>query len=398
MVIMKKLVTYFVLSSFLILCFPTKNAFAANIAKLPLNYCIDFVKYNKNTKSIDIQGWVLSGYGIKNVLAVVNGKTYNTNSIYRPDVYNVYKQYNNKNAGFSKSIHVSNGVNAKVQVILTEKNGKITLLNLKLVEQINFENSIRSLIKNNFNNISGNYSFAFLDLDNSNVISINNKKSKSASVIKIYIMINAFQQIKKGNIKLSDKYSLSQSDKVGGSGILINEPQGKVLTIEKLIELMITKSDNTATNILIKKLGMNSINNTIKSLGCTDTNLNRLMMDTNAIAKGIENYTSVNDLCRTLKKIHNNECVNKKYDSLMLKILKNNTNDKKIPALLPSNIEVANKTGENIGVENDAGIVFTPKGSYIVCFLTSNGSSNSQVSAISQSSKKIFDIYMKYKD
>ena len=260
-----------------------------------------------------------------------------------------------------------------------------------------FQVRISSIIKNAFNNIPGNYSFAFLDLNDSNLISINNQKSISASVIKIYIMIDAFNQVKNGNIELSDKYFLSQKDKVGGSGILNNEPNGKVLNNEDLIRLMITKSDNTATNVLINRLGMKSINNSIKSLGCTDTSLNRFMMDEDAITNGIENYVSVNDLCMTFKKIYNNECVDIKYDSIMLNMLKDNTYDKKIPALLPSNIEVANKTGENIGIENDAGIVFSSKGAYIVCFLTYKGLSDSQVFAISQSSKEIFDTYINYK-
>lgn len=260
-----------------------------------------------------------------------------------------------------------------------------------------FEDNLSSIIKNNFNNINGNYSFAFLDLNDFNLISINDQKSISASVIKIYIMINAFEQVKDGNIKLYNTYYLSQEDKVGGSGILNSEANGKALTYEELIKLMITKSDNTATNVLINRLGMDSINKSIKSLGCTDTQLNRLMMDENAIANGIDNYTSVNDLCLTFKKIYANECVDEKYDSIMLEILKDNTNDKKIPALLPSNIEVANKTGENIGIENDAGIIFSSKGAYILCFMTSNGSSDSQVSAISQSSKEIFDAFINYK-
>lgn len=265
-------------------------------------------------------------------------------------------------------------------------------------KKTSFETRINSVIKNNFKNIKGNYSFAFQDLNDSTVISINNQKSISASTIKIYIMIDAFEQVKNNNFNLSDTYLLSQKDKVGGSGTLNEEPNGKVLTNEDLIKLMITKSDNTATNVLINRLGMDSINKSIKSLGCTDTSLNRLMMDQNAINNGIENYTSVNDLAMTFKKIYENKCINVKYDSIMLNILKDNDCDKKIPALLPSDIEVANKTGENTGIENDAGIVFSSKGAYIVCFMTSNGSSDSQVSAISQSSKEIFDLYMNYKN
>lgn len=126
MSIVKKLITYFVFCSLFTLCMPIKDVFAASKSKLPLKYNIDFVKYNDNKKSIDIQGWALSGAGIKNVLIVVNGKTYNTNPAYRPDVYNAYKSYNNKNSGFSKSISGVNGTNIKVEIRIIEKNGKVT--------------------------------------------------------------------------------------------------------------------------------------------------------------------------------------------------------------------------------------------------------------------------------
>lgn len=95
-------------------------------ATLPLKYCIDFVKYDNEAKTINVQGWALSGNGIKSVTAVVNGKTYTMNTTYRPDVYNAYKQYNNKNAGFNKSIPVSNGYNTMVEIRIVEKNGKVT--------------------------------------------------------------------------------------------------------------------------------------------------------------------------------------------------------------------------------------------------------------------------------
>ncbi|MHC1683745.1 MAG: hypothetical protein AB6733_12430 [Clostridiaceae bacterium] len=95
---------------------------------LPLKYCVDFVTYNEKTKSVDIQGWALSGNGIKSVVVIVNGKTYNTSIVYRPDVYNAYKQYNNKYSGFYKSVPVTNGTSAKIEIWFIEKSGKIIKL------------------------------------------------------------------------------------------------------------------------------------------------------------------------------------------------------------------------------------------------------------------------------
>ena len=156
---------------------------------------------------------------------------------------------------------------------------------------------------------------------------------------------------------------------------------------------MMIKSDNTAANILIDNLGMENINTSIKKLGCTDTELNRKMMDSNAIEKGIENYTSVNDLCLTLEKLYNKKCIDEHYDNLMLEIMNKNENHTKIPKLLPDTVSIANKSGEYTGIENDAAIVTTDKGTYVLCITTSKGGSGSQINAINNTS---LDIYNKF--
>ena len=70
-----------------------------------------------------------------------------------------------------------------------------------------------------------------------------------------------------------------------------------------------------------------------------------------------------------------------------------NENDKKISAYLPSTAEVANKSGEYFGIENDCGIIYTGQGAYLFCVLTGEGNPNEQIGAISNLSKYIFDRY-----
>lgn len=248
-----------------------------------------------------------------------------------------------------------------------------------------------------FKDIKGEYSLAFRDLNQASSLSINSEKTVAASTIKMFIMIEAFEQIKSGNLRESDTIVLQDSMKAGGSGILAKEEVGKRLTISELISLMMIKSDNTAANILIDKLGMSKINNTIKALGCINTELNRKMMDESAIKNGIENYTSVDDMCLLLSKIYNNQCIDSIYDNKMLSIMKQNETKSKIPNELPEGVEVANKSGEYEGVQNDAGIIFTDKGAYILCVTTRDGEVDSQVSSISSISKIMYDYYIKYK-
>lgn len=73
-----------------------------------------------------------------------------------------------------------------------------------------------------------------------------------------------------------------------------NEYRG--FTLEKLLELMITKSDNTATNIIIDMIGVEAVNRYLVMNGYKDTQLKRKMMDMTAIREGCENYTSASDL------------------------------------------------------------------------------------------------------
>lgn len=257
--------------------------------------------------------------------------------------------------------------------------------------------SLNDKVAETFKPVEGKYSLAFKDLNQSDMLSINSEKTVSASVIKIYIMIEAYDQIKNGKINLSNMVTLRNDMKAEGSGIILNQPEGTRYTVKELIDLMMLKSDNTAANIMIDMLGMNKINDRIKALGCINTELNRKMMDQNAINKGIENYVSVDDLCLTFTKLYNGQCIDDKYDKYMLDLMKNNEAKSKIPNKLPSGVQVSNKSGEYPGVQNDAGIVFTDKGAYVICVATDKGNEENQVNAISDISKQIYDAYIQYK-
>ncbi len=122
---------------------------------------------------------------------------------------------------------------------------------------------------------------------------------------------------------------------------------------------MIRVSDNSATNILIKRLGFDKINNSIKVKGLALTQLNRLMMDFEAIKFGKQNYTSAFEINKLLllikqKKILSTE-MNKKFIDFLFLCDDNST----IPKLLPKNVLVAHKTGTLDYLRADAGIIFS---------------------------------------
>ncbi len=181
----------------------------------------------------------------------------------------------------------------------------------------------------------------------------------SASVIKIPILIALMEKVKSGAINLNEIHTLTNADKVGGAGDLMNVAEGKQLIIREIAQEMIRTSDNTATNILIRKVGMNFVNQNLAELGITKTRLNRAMMDTEAVKQGRENYVNVLEINALLRLIYNQKIATPILCDAMFAMLKNCEDDTTIPRNLPKNLKIAHKTGTLSYVRGDAGIVFT---------------------------------------
>lgn len=222
------------------------------------------------------------------------------------------------------------------------------------------------------------------------------KKFPSASLTKIPIMVACFDAIRKNKIDPAQVLKLKQSDKVAGSGLLKDMPVGTPFSVEKLIELMICESDNTATNILIDKLGLDYLNACFKQIGLEDTNLSRKMMDFKSRRAGIDNYTSARDMALVLDKIYRKEFGKEVSEKCMILLKKQKINNR-IPAKLPSGCVVAHKTGLEKNICHDVGIVFTAKGDFIICVLT-KAAKNTGIAKdfISKVAFDVYDYYMKY--
>ena len=118
----------------------------------------------------------------------------------------------------------------------------------------------------------------------------------AASLIKLAIYFEYLNRICKGHLDPARKIALSKESIVGGHGILKNEPLNSAHELKKIAKLMITDSDNTATNILIDILGLDRINFAVKTLGMRDTILQRKMLDVDSMASGKDNLTTARDI------------------------------------------------------------------------------------------------------
>lgn len=186
-----------------------------------------------------------------------------------------------------------------------------------------------------------------------------NEAVPSASVIKIPILVELMEQVKMGILHLEDNYTLLATDKTGGSGIIAKYADGTTMTINELARLMMVASDNTATNILIRKVGREAVNERMKQLGLLNLQLNRVMMDTTAVARGIDNYVTPHDINALLRLIYNRKVVNKALCERMMEFLLQNEDRTTLPHFIPQTVRVAHKTGGLTYVRGDAGIMFT---------------------------------------
>ncbi|WP_163380049.1 serine hydrolase [Cyclobacterium sp. SYSU L10401] len=187
------------------------------------------------------------------------------------------------------------------------------------------------------------------------------KSIPSASIIKIPILIALMEKVENEAVNLDSLYTLQASDKVGGAGEMQHLPEGSRLTFRYLAEEMIRISDNTATNILIRTIGMDYIQQWLSKHGYKATQLNRFMMDFKAIEAGRQNYTSPKEINEILLNLWNGAWLKEASKEEIMHWLKGCADNSTIPSRLPTDTIVAHKTGTLDYVRGDAGLILGDK-------------------------------------
>jgi len=192
-----------------------------------------------------------------------------------------------------------------------------------------------------------------------------------ASSIKITVLANLYLQAEQGKLKLTDLYTVQSSDLVPDSDIMGGLTPGVTrLTLRDLVTMMVAVSDNSATNVLIERVGMPNVNAMLDSLSLTHTRLRRKMMDLEAAKQGRENISTPREMMTLLDAIYRGKLLNKESTADFFKILSTNK-DSWIPRDLPADVKIANKPGSLEAVRNDSGIVFVEGRPYVICVMTS---------------------------
>jgi beta-lactamase class A len=211
----------------------------------------------------------------------------------------------------------------------------------------------------------------------------------AASTMKTPVMVELFRRAEMGDFDLSDSIKVENKfySIVDGSEFQLDlNPDGndpferqvdEMATIYDLNHAMITYSSNIATNLIIGLVGAEETTQTMRELGAERIEVIRGLYDMKAFDQGLSNRTTARDLGIIFEHIANGTAVSPEMDSMMIEVLKDQFYRDVIPARLPDDVVVANKTGFITGVIHDSGIVYLPDGqSYILIFLSKDLTEN----------------------
>jgi beta-lactamase class A len=191
-----------------------------------------------------------------------------------------------------------------------------------------------------------------------------------ASSIKIAVLAELYRQDQEGGVKLSDQYVMKQSDLVQDSDVMGGLTPGvSLVTNHDLASFMVSVSDNSATNVLIERVGMDNVNKLLDKLGLKNTRLRRKMMDINAAKEGRENIATPNEMMTLLESIYRGKVLDKTHTDEFFKMLGTHK-ESALMRGLPDGVKAATKPGALEGVRNDSGLVFAKNRPFVLCVMT----------------------------
>lgn len=227
-------------------------------------------------------------------------------------------------------------------------------------------------------NYKGQYGIYYYNIATGEGFGINDTDEyTAASTIKVPLNLYLYTQIKSGAVDPRGTLTYLKEDYEGGTGDIQYEKVGSTYTIGDLSKLSIGESDNVAANMLIRHLGAENIKQYMRQVG-------------GVVVRDEENVSCPRDMVLYMRLIYEfNQNEGELGQRLMEYFLNTEFNDK-IPALLPKNVKVAHKIGNQVGVINDVGIVFSDS-PYILAVMSKDVNEEEAATVIPTISKKVYD-------
>ena len=204
----------------------------------------------------------------------------------------------------------------------------------------------------------------------------------TASLYKTWVMLEAYHQRGAGLFSFDERFIVSDYYE----HLRLNEgelPACSQVTAQDALHAMMSVSDNVAANLLYDRLGYDNVNNMLRQLGLAYSGINN----------GGELFTTAGGMETLLEAIADGQAVSPGASEEMIALLESETINDRIPALLPPGTPVAHKTGNWDNATHDAGIVYSPKATYVIVVLTDYGYSDGGAGRIAQLSKAVYDFY-----
>ena len=273
-------------------------------------------------------------------------------------------------------------------------------------------NDLKQCLETIIADFSGKVGFAAEHLETGDRIAIDeDMQCATASMIKIPILVELYHQRDEGKLALDDEIVLTDDDKIGGSGLLSDLTSGRTYILKDFAVLMMSISDNTATNLLINHLGIEAINQTIRNIGMAQTELRRIIDfdllkdDNDAFA-----VSTASDFVLLMKKLYKKEILRPETCAEVIEIMRIQKYIERLNRYLPfspydrelgreEKLWVASKTGALTGVRTEAGLVVTANNAWALCVMSKDSTDkkwNSDFDGniiISRISKALYDYW-----
>ncbi|MDE3154968.1 MAG: serine hydrolase [Acidobacteriota bacterium] len=223
-------------------------------------------------------------------------------------------------------------------------------------------------------------------LETGEEIAINaDRPMETASTIKLTLLTEVFEQIKAGKLKLTDQYTVTKADQVGGTGIIQFLDVGDTLTIKDLATLMVIVSDNTATDVLFRAVGgPEVVARRMQQMGFKETRPQWTVhgyfaaltaapdrLKFNSGPRNRFGQTTAREMGRLLELMERGQLVDKASSDMMLQIMRRQLYRTRIPRYLDGRWQIPHKTGELPPyVADDVGVLERPGHRIVLTVLT----------------------------
>nr|WP_286167376.1 serine hydrolase [Arthrospira platensis] len=230
----------------------------------------------------------------------------------------------------------------------------------------------------------------FLDLNTGGYVGLREQSIvPAASTIKVPILVAFFQAVDAGEIRLDEMLVMTENHQVGEAGIMQYQPPGTEYTALETATKMMTISDNTATNMIIDRLGgFQVLNQRFRSWGLTDTMARNPLPDIEGT-----NKTTPRDMVNLFSQIHQGGLLSMTSRDRLLRIMTETENNHLLPSGVGNGAVVAHKTGTLNIMLADVGIVDMPNGKrYILAILAERTNGNQAAeSMIQKMSRQVYE-------